>query len=625
VPNTTIFPHSAICLLEMDDGSGGGGRGTGFYIGRNRILTCAHNLHGMASVTIIPGKNGNGGASTEPFGRTMVGSASWRIPASYAGSNKATDLAVIDNVPIDAPNGQWFDTLEELNQSRPEGVVVCGYSSRSTKVPELTAAIDGFKQHLHAGYIATLAADNSTFSYPILTLKRASGSPVYYISNQSGQPHSYVVGVHTGADTDDLNRGCRLMQNKIDWIEGRTTSLSLGAGSHSLGTDGPSDHAVHLIPQPNKDACWAASMAMLLAHRGQQSRTPEAIVNEVGGSLASSYSWDLLKAVRDRYGFVMIDQPSNVSIYHSSKQWAEWLNTYGPLWVVIVGAPHAVVVAGIRGNLDDANAAQVKILNPWDTRIAFDNDPIEFRPPNPGYEDWLPFADFAADFGNMSQPDYGNWRILHLPANAVGAQSLSVRGNGGMRLASPPPPVRALNLDATGARREPIEPSRVLGVRMSRVIGEAGGSRWVLDQLEGLKSPATLSPSASSAAPTDVRIDINDWPAIDGAPTPLPLKIEFRAANGSLGDVRITAGMPANLAYGVEVSAKIEDGGDADGVARLRIRIDYRFRGLSQGNADAVIALTLRGDGRYERENGWRDANVEKPDVDKYAALSPAA
>ena len=638
VPNTTMFPHSAICLLEMQDAAGKVGRGTGFYIGRNRILTCAHNLYNKASVTIIPGKNGNGGASTEPFGRTTVTSSSWRIPASYAGSNAATDLAVIDNVPIDAPNGQWFDTLEELNQSRPEGVVVCGYSSRSEKVPELTKAIDGFKQHLHAGYIAALASDDSTFSYPILTLKRASGSPVYYISDKRGVLSSYVVGVHTGADTNDLNRGCRLMQNKIDWIEGRTTSLSLGApdrmDSRALSNDGPSDHPVHLIPQPNKDACWAASMAMLLAHRRQASRTPESIVNDVGGSLASSYGWDLLKAVRDRYGFVVIDQPSNASIYHSPKQWAEWLNTYGPLWVVIVGAPHAVVVAGIRGDLDNPKASQVKILNPWDTRIAFDHDPIEFRPANHGYEDWLSFADFTADFGDMAQPDYGNWRILHLPVAAANAQSLSTYGNS-MRLAPPPPSVRAQNLGATSDRRQLIEPSRVLGVRMSRVLGEAGGSRWALDQLEGLKlpavpSPATLTPSVSSAAPTDIRIDINDWPAIDGAPTPLPLKIEFRAANGSLGDVRITAGMPANLAYGVDVIAKIEDCADADGVARLRVRIDYRFRGLSQGNPDAIIELALRGDGRYERENGWRDVNIEKSDVEipavnKYAVLSPAA
>ncbi|MGH8077917.1 MAG: N-acetylmuramoyl-L-alanine amidase, partial [Lysobacter sp.] len=232
VPNTTIFPHSAICLLEMRDSGGNVARGTGFYIGRNRILTCGHNLHGMASVEIIPGKNGQG-SGTEPFGRCTVTSASWRIPTSYGGSNPAYDLAVIDNVPIAAPGDRWFDVLEELNQSRPEGVVVCGYSSRSTKVPDLTAAIDGFKQHLHAGYIAALGVGDSTFDYPILTLKRASGSPVYYISDKDGSLKAYIVGVHTGSATEDMNRGCRLTHAKIDWIEGRTTTLALGANRYS--------------------------------------------------------------------------------------------------------------------------------------------------------------------------------------------------------------------------------------------------------------------------------------------------------------------------------------------------------------------------------------------------------
>ncbi len=824
VENTQLFPHSAICLLEMTSGSGGKSYGTGFYIGRNRILTCAHNLAGKASAVVMPGKNG---AGSEPYGRCTVASSSWRVSPRYlASSSSDDDLAVIDNVPIDAPNGQWFEFLNATPSDRLP-LVVCGYSRKSDVVPELTALMDGNKQHLHGGYAQRMPTPE-TIDYPILTLHRASGSPVYTLRDDGSGLRALVCAVHvSGAPASDgLNRGCFITPNKIDWIEGRAASFSLGtspnrqvralgngfsvhwtdtpmtyqtspmscwaaaasmvvgwrdqqsipdsviaekvtvfdafnkglyghdrgfvadawnlmaeapasytieawrdmlasygplyidqvasaaggghvrvlvgmtsggaadgsdtvmymhdpargpiklsfadflvlyegrtantggylqfqimhsggvsgrqpasasafslgtfvqngAGARSLaygralGNDGPSDHPVHLIPQPNKDACWAASMAMLLAHRRQQSRTPESIVNDVGGSLASSYGWDLLKAVKARYGFVAIDQPSNASIYHSPKQWAEWLNTYGPLWVVIVGAPHAVVVAGIKGNLDDPKTSKVKILNPWDTRIAFDNDPIEFRPANHGYEDWLPFADFAADFGDMAQPDYGNWRILHLPVAAANAQSLSTYGSD-MRLAPPPPSVRAQNLGATSDRREPIEPSRVLGVRMSRVIGEAGGSRWALDQLEGLKSPSTLSPTVSSAAPIDVRIDINDWPAIDSAATPLPLKVEFRAANGSLGDVRITAGMPANLAYGVEVIAKIEDCADADGVARLRVRIDYRFRGLSQGNPDAIIELALRGDGRYERENGWRDANVEKPDV----LLSPAA
>ena len=96
--------------------------------------------------------------------------------------------------------------------------------------------------------------------------------------------------------------------------------------------------------------------------RRQQSRTPESIINEIGGSLATCYDWALLNAARDHYGFQSIEQPSNASIFHTPRRWAEWLNTYGPLWVVIVGAPHAVVVAGIRGNLDNAGDAQVKIL-----------------------------------------------------------------------------------------------------------------------------------------------------------------------------------------------------------------------------------------------------------------------
>ncbi|MCW8880538.1 MAG: hypothetical protein OQK51_26045, partial [Kangiellaceae bacterium] len=76
VPNTQIFPHSAICQLIMTAPNGDRYRGTGFYISNNRILTCAHNLHGMSSVTIIPGRNGE---SSKPFGETTVQSSSWRI------------------------------------------------------------------------------------------------------------------------------------------------------------------------------------------------------------------------------------------------------------------------------------------------------------------------------------------------------------------------------------------------------------------------------------------------------------------------------------------------------------------------------------------------------------------
>ncbi len=649
VPNTTIFPHSAICLLEMKNASGRVlGRGTGFYIGSRRILTCGHNLHdaGIASVDVVPGKNGQGGGGTEPFGRFNVPRRQWRIPASYRGSNPAFDLAVIDNVPNPAPNGRWFDALEELRQSRPEGVVVCGYSSRSDRVPELTAAIDGYKQHLHAGYIAALGAGDSTFDYPIMTLKRASGSPVYYLSDRGGAMKAYVVGVHISSvsASPDLNRGCRLTAAKISWIEGRSNSLALAEGDATVPAPQhaeESDLPVVLVPQPDKNACWAAAMAMLLSYRGHASFAPEQLADAVGASLASSYGWDLLEAVRERFHFDVIEQPSNASLYHAPRQWAQWLSTHGPLWVVIVGAPHAVVVAGIRGDLDDPAAAEVKVLNPWDTRVAFDADPVVFNPPNAGYADWLSFEDFASAFGNMAEPDYGNWRVLYLPEGAAAATAQSMGRTGGIRLARPPAS-RTLAEDEApdapaGERVEPMEPSRVPGTRMALHRGSAGASTWALEQLEGMKAPAAPA-AADEAAATEVQVDLADWPALEGEATPLPLALRFRAAGGAVGEVRIApvalprAGdegpsltasdsaddldavearlrqAPADalgLDHGVDVMARIEAGEDVDGVAVLKVGIDYRFVGLQAGSPLARIELRLLGDGRHERQNHW--------------------
>jgi hypothetical protein len=135
---------------------------------------------------------------------------------------------------------------------------------------------------------------------------------------------------------------------------GTTAAFSLGAGaplrgqsfrgSRSLGADDIDLNDVALIPQPDKNACWAASMAMLLSWRRKASFSPETLANEVGRSLASSYNWDLLNAVRDRYGFTVIPQPSNASLYNTPTQWAEWLKSFGALrWCSPVFAASSVI------------------------------------------------------------------------------------------------------------------------------------------------------------------------------------------------------------------------------------------------------------------------------------------
>ena len=395
------------------------------------------------------------------------------------------------------------------------------------------------------------------------------------------------------------------------------SALSAGAPqlarSRGLATENI-EYDVALVPQPNKMACWAASMAMLLAFRRNASYDPETLTNEVGGTLMSSYGWDLLQGVRDRYGFTAIEVPSNASLYYSPAQWAQWLRDYGPLWVVIVGMPHAVVVSGLRGDTDSPANCQVKVLNPWDVRVAFDNDPVEFHPANNGYADWLPFNDFAADFGNMAEPDYGNWRVLYLPASAATAQGLGLgttrAGAGRGRSGLPPPPrrVRAMSLENAGPTDEPIEPSRVPGTAMRRVRGTAGRVTWSLDQLSGVKLPDPSAAVVPALTPTTITFD--QWPYVGRDAPPLPLTLSFDTGAGAIGNVNINAGSAADLPYDVTVTATIEDipqGLPANGpLASLKVTIDYDFSGTPEGNVSARVHLRLVGNGRYDMDSTWQ-------------------
>jgi V8-like Glu-specific endopeptidase len=603
VDDTSAFPHSAICYLRMTTPDGRAYTGTGFYIGRDRILTCAHNLRGRDTVQIVPGRNG---AGTAPFGEVTLDASHWRLAPRYAGpGDYDNDLAVIENVPLHAPNGAYFRFLH----GTPAGTMplaVCGYSAGSHLHPELGAVADRNKQHLHGGH-AQGQATPDTIDYDILAIAGASGSPVYTVRDEGNGLEAFVCAVHVtrgdlvaGTGGTNVNRGCFITPAKLDWIEGRATSFGHRT-SRALSTDAV-EHRVTLIPQPDKNACWAASMAMLKSFRSDASFDPEGFVREAGGTLAGSYGWEQLEQVRAHYRFEAIDRPSNASLYHTPAQWAQWLRDFGPLWVVIVGAPHAVVVSGIRGDLAHPASTEVYVLNPWDTTTAFDSDPVAFNPPNRGFEGWMPFESFAADFGEMAEPDYGNWRVLHLPASAARALSLG----SGYRLAPPP---RSTGLSAAVA--EPIEPTRVPGTRMSVVRGSSGASRWALDQLEGRKVPASLAPSPGSAQPTSVVIELGEWPALAGEAAPLPLTVRFSSgADGSVGDVAIVAGTPTSPGYGVEVVARIDDAPDADGVAAVRVGIDVRFTGLAQGAPCARIDLRLLGNGRYERSNRWVDTSL---------------
>ncbi len=215
-------------------------------------------VSGKSSLVFVPGKNGQGiDATHEPFGRFTVASANWRVHERYDPSRRDFDFAIVKTTTA-APNGRWFNLLEELRQSRPEGVAVCGYSVRSRQtdlVSRLVSrTIDTRRQHLHGGAVRTVA--DETFTYDIQTLPGNSGSPVYWIE-AGATPRAHLVGVHVAGEDDVTNKGCRLTDAKIAWIRARAAEwgqasamevedaevaealaipLDPGAGGRSVGT-----------------------------------------------------------------------------------------------------------------------------------------------------------------------------------------------------------------------------------------------------------------------------------------------------------------------------------------------------------------------------------------------------
>jgi hypothetical protein len=174
-------------------------------------------------------------------------------------------------------------------------------------------------------------------------------------------------------------------------------------------------YQVPLIPQPDKLSCWAASMAMLLSYKRNASFTPQSLARQVSRDLRTSYSWSMLEQVKNYFGFRDIALPSNTSLYLSPKQWSQWLSTYGPLWVTVVGNPsHAIIVHGLRGDCTPGRTS-INVLNPWNTNTRFTSDPVDFYPSNSGLAYTQSFNNFAANFGLLGLSNYSSWRVLYLP------------------------------------------------------------------------------------------------------------------------------------------------------------------------------------------------------------------
>ncbi|HSS00701.1 MAG TPA: N-acetylmuramoyl-L-alanine amidase [Kofleriaceae bacterium] len=207
------FPHSAICELEMTLSDGGTAFGTGFFIGRNKLLTCGHNFkEGSVTTTSIivrPGKDPT--RSLYPEATFTISNFRDQVHPRWAASeDNDWDMAVLRTPGLDAPGGRVF-TLPTMCPAADEKIVVCGYG----KFTNLPFADQG--QYLDGGTITQATADQ--YFFPIQAIPGHSGSPVFW--------NDMVVAILTGprltgsAISDYENRGVMITPAKNDWINSK--------------------------------------------------------------------------------------------------------------------------------------------------------------------------------------------------------------------------------------------------------------------------------------------------------------------------------------------------------------------------------------------------------------------
>jgi len=119
-----------------------------------------------------------------------------------------------------------------------------------------------------------------------------------------------------------------------------------------------SDYPVQHVPQTQAMSCWAASTAMMLGYRNNQSYPEAAVLQQFRDFGTDGADENESQQLAYRLGFNVVENACR-----NAQGWADMLS-HGP---VMVGSPtHVIVIAGVDGEADDSQA-RLKILDPAQT------------------------------------------------------------------------------------------------------------------------------------------------------------------------------------------------------------------------------------------------------------------
>jgi V8-like Glu-specific endopeptidase len=654
VSDTRSFPHSAICQV-IDPAQGPEvERGTAFYIGRNLLLTAAHVVDGMSRLVFVPGKNGEGiDRAHEPFGRFAVNAAQIRKHESYRAGVRDFDFAIV-KTPAEAPGGRWFNLLEELTQSRSEGVAVCGYSVRSRQSDLVSRlvnhTIDSRKQHLHGGAVRTVDAE--TFTYDIQTLPGASGSPVYWIEGTT-PPRVHMVGVHVAGADDVTNKGCRLTTAKIGWIRARAAEWGQ-AGAMEVD-----DEALALDAEPVADTLALALAAPPRVRVRDRTRRParfptvrmlSAVERVAVSTLLAALNPAAAVLVR---GLQLLPASHQLSVGVGPSVSAGFLvgagvgaglvftsggqiGVYGQFDLragLLDGASAELQVTLVQGGVEAFSGIGFAIGVEFDAGASISgqalfNTQAQFQGVSFGIGVGLgvePLQIFLAMQAGASQAlalcsdDAGATAALAAPAPPAPAAAEPVL------LPAPAPvmqqPLAADDGDDTGAyppaqaQAAPVVipiVAAVVGAVFTRVLSNTGDVSWELDQMNGLKHPNDQAPANPAPFQDGPVIRLTDWPKTGGLGSIFAgFEVRWQHNGTSLGNISITnVSVSDAMAWGLVVKARIINDSivyprSAPRFAGLRIRFEYRFTHSVFSDRLAYREIQLFGNGAYNMTGDW--------------------
>lgn len=203
------YSHSAICMIEANDGT----KGTGFVASNNSILTAGHclMLHGGIKSITFYDSNGNE-TSFKPK------AIDYSIPKNYSGSG-TTDYALITvSDDLSAYNNLYMGYALQYAIDIQANVYVTGYQrlTDDKKNPIYNTPSNVPKMRTGMGRLESDSTIGKLL-YSCDALKGSSGGPIYADLMFEGKHYYTVVGINT-TGFDDYNSGVRMCPNITNLI-----------------------------------------------------------------------------------------------------------------------------------------------------------------------------------------------------------------------------------------------------------------------------------------------------------------------------------------------------------------------------------------------------------------------